>query len=63
MLMVATLQGGGSFQVSDRHHLFELPDGFIGGALRFPFDVAPDDRRFIMQRTVDPGESRDLAWF
>jgi len=55
MLMVATLQGGGSFRVSDRRPLFELPEGFIGGVLRIPFDVAPDDRRFIMQRTVDPG--------
>ncbi len=55
VLMVATIQGGGSFGVSNRRPLFELPDSFIVGPLAFPFDVAPDDQRFIMQRTASSG--------
>ncbi|MDP2957572.1 MAG: hypothetical protein Q8N53_14195 [Longimicrobiales bacterium] len=38
--------------MSDRRPLFELPDGFIADATGFPFDITPDDQRFIMQRLV-----------
>ncbi|NJD18786.1 MAG: hypothetical protein FIA95_05820 [Gemmatimonadetes bacterium] len=55
VLMAATIQAGASFQVSGRRALFEIPDGFIFDAFGFPFDISPDDQRFIMQRTMDSG--------
>ncbi|NJD18270.1 MAG: hypothetical protein FIA95_03175, partial [Gemmatimonadetes bacterium] len=57
VLMVAAAQGGASFQVSDRRALFKLPDGFTTAPLIFPFDVSPDDQRFIMQRALDLGDA------
>jgi tRNA A-37 threonylcarbamoyl transferase component Bud32 len=60
VVMVATVEGGDGFQVSDRRALFKLPDGFTTGPLMYPFDVAPDDQRFIMQREVTTSGS--AAW-
>jgi len=57
VLMAARVQGGASFQVAERRALFDLPDGVIAGPTVFPFDVAPDDQRFIMQRLVTTGEA------
>jgi hypothetical protein len=55
VMMAATVELGETFRVTERRALFSPP---IDVSCRMdPFDVSPDDQRFIMMRAVESGEA------
>ncbi|MGD2068656.1 MAG: protein kinase [Gemmatimonadota bacterium] len=51
-LIAASVETEGGFRVTERRTLFRIPDDIGLQSLHFPFDVSPDDRRFMMERTI-----------
>jgi dipeptidyl aminopeptidase/acylaminoacyl peptidase len=61
-MMVATVEtGDGSFHVAERRVLFDLPAGTVRSPLTTPYDITPDDQRFIMVRLIDSAVARQPA--
>jgi Tol biopolymer transport system component len=54
-MMVATVETEDGLRVRERRVLFGLPPGFSLSPLSTPYDVSPDDQRFIMVRTLSSG--------
>ena len=59
-LMAADVIAGAAFAVGNRRPLFPL-DGYYNFAFHPTYDVAPDDRHFVMIRSRHFGESFDLV--
>jgi len=51
-MMVATVETGAGFRVTDRQELFSLPPGFNRGSILVFYDITPDDQEFIGVRDV-----------
>jgi serine/threonine-protein kinase len=51
MVSVA-VQTGRTFEVGERRVLFTLGPGYVLSRLTTPFDISPDDQRFVMVRDV-----------
>ena len=58
--MAADVIPGAAFAVGSRRPLFPL-DGYYNFAFHPTYDVAPDDRHFVMIRSRHFGESFDLV--
>jgi eukaryotic-like serine/threonine-protein kinase len=56
-MMVATVDPGETFRVTERRALFSIPPEVMVATLGRDFDVTPDDQRFIMMRSVGPDEA------
>jgi serine/threonine-protein kinase len=58
-MVVAQVQAGAEFRIGARRSLFSLGEDFFLNSLESytPFDLSPDDQRFIMARRVRRGES------
>ncbi len=54
-MTVAAVETEDGFRVRERRVLFGLPPGFSFSSLTTPYDLSPDDQRFIMVRTVGSG--------
>ena len=57
-IMVALLAPGPGFVVTDRRVLFKLGSDFVSGTNYTPWDISPDDQRFIMVRSLAGGQGR-----
>ena len=59
-MIVASVETGPSFRVTDRTTLFSLPSGilFVQGEQYPLYDVAQDDERFVMFRSVEALDDR-----
>ena len=57
-MVSATVQTSPAFEVGERRVLFQLGPEFALDEVYTVFDISPDDRRFIMVRSVDAQEER-----
>jgi serine/threonine-protein kinase len=57
-IMLAPLAAGPGFVVADRRALFKLGPEYVTSANYTPWDVAPDDQRFLMVRSMTTGQSQ-----
>ena len=56
-MMVADVSDGQGFQVTARRPLFPLVPELFGSVNYTPWDISPDDRRFIMVRSLAGGQA------
>jgi hypothetical protein len=63
-MVVAPVQGGTTLQLGARRILFNLGDDlYLTGSEHYtPFDLSPDDKRFIMARVVRRAADRERTF-
>jgi Tol biopolymer transport system component len=55
-MIVARIDPGPPFAVLERRALFTVPSGYARSVVQGYYDIGPDDRRFLMRRTVQVPE-------